>query len=72
MQEMVRQSDSHKEEQKNFLQPVLGKKAGWGRSQRQRRVCFLGVDQTCKVQGGRFANLWAGEWRFIYIHVTAP
>lgn len=54
---MVRQIDSRKEEQKNYLEPVLGKKAGWGRSQRQDWVCLLGVDQTCKAQGRRCANL---------------
>lgn len=54
---MVRQIDSHKEEQKNYLESVLGKKAGWGRSQRQSWVCLLGVYQTCKVLGRRFANL---------------
>lgn len=49
MQEMVRQIDSHKEEQKNYLESVLGKKAGWGRSQRQE-LGVSWVDQTCKVQ----------------------
>lgn len=57
MQEMARQINPYQEEQKTFLQPVLGKKAGWGRSQRHGWVCLLGADQVYKVQAGKFANL---------------
>lgn len=57
MQEMARQINPYQEEQKTFLQRVLGKKAGWGRSQRHSWVCLLGSDQVYKVQAGKFANL---------------